>query len=99
MLGQNDLKYYIISDNTQKYKEINNKIIKFTKLYFYTMKNHSYQITQIENKLNEYSIKDEVKIKLLLENQQNIIKELIKIINDIFQENRNIDIKKNEKKN
>jgi len=98
MLGQNDLKYYIISDNTQKYKEINNKIIKFTKLYFYTMKNHSYQITQIENKLNEYSIKDEVKIKLLLENQQNIIKELIKIINDIFQENRNIDIKKNEKK-
>ena len=98
MLGQNDLKYYIISDNTQKYKEINNKIIKFTKLYFYTMKNHSYQITQIENKLNEYSIKDEVKIKLLLENQQNITKELIKIINDIFQENINIDIKKNEKK-
>ena len=65
MLGQNDLKYYIISDNTQKYKEINNKIIKFTKLYFYTMKNHSYQITQIENKLNEYNIKSHINIKEL----------------------------------
>jgi hypothetical protein len=97
MIGQNDLKYFIIS-NTQKYNEVNNKIIKILKSYFYTMKNHCYQITQIENKLNEYNVKGEVKIKQLLENQQNIIKELIKIINDILQENRNNDIKKNEKK-
>ena len=86
MLGINDLKYYTISDETQKYEEINNKIIKFTKLYFYTMKNHSYQLAQIENKLNQYSIKGEVKIKQLLENQQTIIKELIKIINNILKE-------------
>ena len=85
MIGQNDLKYYIISDNTPKYNVVNNKIIKFTKLFFYTMKNHSYHITQIENKINEYNVKGEVKIKQLLENQQNIIKELIKIINEIFQ--------------
>ena len=80
MNGQNNLKYYVISDISQKYDDINKKIINFTKLYFYTMKNHSYQIIQIENKLNEYNIKGEVKIKQLLENQQNIIKELIKII-------------------
>ena len=53
------------------------------------MKNHSYQITQIENKLNEYNIKGEVKIKELLENQQGIIKELIKIINNILAKIRN----------
>ena len=84
MIGAKDLKYYIISDITQKYDEINKKIIKFTKLYFNTMKNHSYQISQIENKLNEYNIKGEVKIKQLLENQQSIIKDLIKIINNIL---------------
>ena len=89
MKGVNDLKYYFISDITQKYDEINKKIIKFTKLYFFTMKNHSYQITQIENKLNEYNIKGEVKIKELLENQQGIIKELIKIINNILAKIRN----------
>ena len=98
MIGQNDLKYYIISDFTPKYNEVNNKIVKFTKLYFYTIKNHSYQIAQMENKLNEYSVKGKVKIKQLLENQQNIIKELIKIINDILQENRSDNSKKNEKK-
>ena len=94
MNGHNDLKYYVISDITQKYVDINQKILNFTKLYFYTMKNHSYQITQIENKLNEYNIKGEVKIKQLLEKQQNIIKELIKIINNLLFENRNNQISK-----
>ena len=89
MMDVNDLKYYVISDITQKYNDINKKIIKFTKLYFYTKKNHSYQITQIENKLNEYNIKGKVKLKQLLENQQNIIKELIKIINNILKDIRN----------
>jgi hypothetical protein len=97
MLGINDLKYYVITDMTPKYDEINRKIIKFTKLYFNTMKNHSFQISQIENKLNEYNIKGEVKIKQLLENQQNIIKELIKIVNNCLKEIRNNEIlKKNE---
>ena len=94
MNGQNNLKYYVISDISQKYDDINKKIINFTKLYFYTMKNHSYQIIQIENKLNEYNIKGEVKIKQLLENQQNIIKELIKIINNLLFERRNSQISK-----
>ena len=94
MNGHNDLKYYVISDITQKYVDINQKILNFTKLYFYTMKNHSYQITQIENKLNEYNIKGEVKIKQLLEKQQNIIKELIKIINNLLFESRNNEISK-----
>ena len=97
MIGIKDLKYYIISDISQKYDEINKKIIKFTKLYFYTMKNHSIQLAQIENKLNEYSIKGEVKLKQLLENQQSIIKELIKIINNILIKIKNDEtIHKNE---
>ena len=41
MLGINDLKYYVITDMTPKYDEINRKIIKFTKLYFNKMKNLS----------------------------------------------------------
>ena len=41
MIGEKDLKYFIIS-NTQKYNDVNNKIIKILKSYFYTMKNHSY---------------------------------------------------------
>ena len=95
----NDSKYYVISDISKEYDEINKKIVTFTKLYFYTMKNHSYQLAQIENNLNQYNIKGEVKIKQLLENQQNIIKELIKIINNILQENRNNRIiNKNEEK-
>lgn len=88
MIGPNDLKYYVISDSSQKYDEINQIIIKFTKLYFFTMKNHSYQISQIENKINEYNVNGEVKIKQLLENQQNIIKELIKIINNFLLEKK-----------
>ena len=49
------------------------------------MKNHSYQLTQIENKLNEYNMKSRIKIKQLLKNQQDLIKELINIINIINQ--------------
>ena len=94
MIGPNDLKNYVISDSSQKYDEINQRMIKFTKLYFYTMKNHSYQITQIENKINEYNVNGEVKIKQLLENQQNIIKELIKIINSFLLEKRNNEVVK-----
>ena len=48
------------------------------------MKNHSYQITQIENKLNEYNIKSHINIKELLQRQQNIIKELVNIINHLL---------------
>ena len=97
MIGINDLKYYVISDMTPKYDEINRKIVKFTKIYYNTMKNHSYQISQIENKLNEYNIKGEVKINQLLENQQIIIKELIKIINNCLKEIRNNEnLKKSE---
>ena len=84
MLNNSDLKNYIIFDNNNKYNEINKKILKITKIYFKTMKNNSFQITQIENKLNEYNTKNSIKIKQLLENQQSIIKDLINIINKIL---------------
>ena len=45
MLNNNDLKNYIIFDNTKKYDEINEKVMKLTKTYFKTMKNHSFQIS------------------------------------------------------
>ena len=97
MLNLNDLNSYIIFGNSIKYDDINQRIIQEAKTYYKTMKNHSYQLTQIENKLNEYNIKGEVKIKQLLENQQNIIKELIKIVNNCLKEIRNNEIlKKNE---
>ncbi len=94
MNGQSELKYYVISDFSQKYEDINKKIIFITKLYFNTMKNNSYLLSQIEIKLNEYNVKGEVKIKQLLERQQSLIKELIKIINNIIFESRNSQISK-----
>ena len=88
MYSPNDLKYFVISDAGEKFMEMNQKIVKFTKLYYYTIKNHSYQIVQIENKINEYNIKGKVKIKELLESQQQIIRELINLINNMLQEKR-----------
>jgi len=84
MINKNDLKTQIIIDNKKRYEYINQRIIQVDKLYFKTMKNHSFQITQIENKINEYNIKSNIKIKQLLQNQQNLIKDLIKIINQIL---------------
>ena len=84
MLNFNDLKSYVIYDNTKKYDEINQKIIEEAKIYYKTMKNNSFQITQIENKLNEYNMKSSIKIKQLLQKQQNIIKELVNIINQLL---------------
>ena len=84
MLNKNNSKIYTIVDNSKKYNDINQRIIKETKLFDKTMKNHSFQISQIENKLNEYSIKNNIKIRQLLENQQKIIKELVNIINQII---------------
>ena len=84
MLNFNDLKSYIIYDNTKKYDEINQRIIEEAKIYYKTMKNNSFQLTQIENKLNEYNMKSSIKIKQLLQKQQNIIKELVNIINQLL---------------
>ena len=84
MLNKNNSKTYIILDKSKKYNDINQRIIKETKLFDKTMKNHSFQISQIENKLNEYSVKNKTKIRQLLENQQKIIKELVNIINQIL---------------
>ena len=60
MLNLNDLNSYVIYDDTKKYDKINQIIIEEAKNYYKTMKNHSYQITQIENKLNEYNIKSHI---------------------------------------
>ena len=84
MLNDKELKNYLIIDNEKKYNEINKKIMQVTKTYFKTIKNHSFEITQIENKLNEYNLKSSIKIKQLLQNQQILIKELISFINKII---------------
>lgn len=84
MLNFNDLNSYIIIGNSIKYDDINQRIIQEAKTYYKTMKNHSYQLTQIENKLNEYNMKSRIKIKQLLEKQQDLIKELINIINQLL---------------
>ena len=84
MLNLNDLNSYVIYDDTKKYDKINQIIIEEAKNYYKTMKNHSYQITQIENKLNKYNIKSHINIKELLQRQQNIIKELVNIINHLL---------------
>ena len=84
MLNLNDLNSYIIFGNSIKYDDINQRIIQEAKTYYKTMKNHSYQLTQIENKLNEYNMKSRIKIKQLLQKQQDLIKELINIINQLL---------------
>ena len=74
----NELKSFVISDTSQKYEEINKKIIKFSKIYFALSKINSSQLNKNQNDNNE------INIKQLLDNQHNIIKELVKIINDIL---------------
>lgn len=88
----NEFKYFVISDTTQKYEEINKKILKFTKIYFNLTKNYYTQLIQIENKINNYNNFGEIKITQLIENQHKIIKELVKIINDIFLEKINSEV-------
>ena len=89
----NELKYFVISDNTKKYDEINKKILKIAKIYLNTKKTFSSQIFLIENKINNNMFGD-IKIKQLLENQHQVIKELIKIINEILLEKINNEVVK-----
>ena len=84
----NELKSFVISDTSQKYEEINKKIIKFSKIYFTLSKNNSSQLNKNQN------INNEINIKQLLDNQHNIIKELVKIINDILIEKINSEVVK-----
>ena len=91
---QNNINYSVIADPSQKYNEINKKVISFTKQYFHMMKNHAYQLTLIERQMNEYNLKEEVKVKPLLDNQFYLIKELIKIINTLLSERRGFQVSK-----
>ena len=84
----NELKSFVISDTSQKYEEINKKIIKFSKIYFALSKINSSQLNKNQNDNNE------INIKQLLDNQHNIIKELVKIINDILIEKINSEVVK-----
>ena len=84
----NELKSFVISDTSQKYEEINKKIIKFSKIYFALSKSNSSQFNKNQNDNNE------INIKQLLDNQHNIIKELVKIINDILIEKINSEVVK-----
>ncbi len=95
----NELKYLVISDTTKKYEEINKKILKFSKIYFYLMKNYSLQLIQIEKLFINNNNSGDINIIKLIENQHKIIKELVKIINDTLLEKINTEvIKKLEKK-
>ena len=87
-----ELKNFVISDTTQKYEEINIKILKYVKIYFYVSKNYSSLLNQIEIKINNNYNNNEIKIKQLLDNQHNIIKELIKILNNILIEKINSEV-------
>ena len=84
----NDLKSFVISDTSQKYEEINKRIIKFSKIYFTLSKSISSQSNKNHNSNNE------INIKQLLDNQHSIIKELVKIINDILIEKINSEVVK-----
>ena len=84
----NELKSFVISDTSPKYEEINKKIIKFSKIYFTLSKSNSSQINKNQNSNNE------INIKQLLDNQHSIIKELVKIINDILIEKINSEVVK-----
>ena len=72
MLNNNELKHYIITDSSKIYEEINQKITNIAKTYFKTMKNYSFQISQIESKLNEYNIKNEVNSSSFIPNNKKI---------------------------
>ena len=87
-MNVNELKSFVISDTSQKYEEINKKIIKFSKIYFALSKSNSSQFNKNRNDNNE------INIKQLLDNQHNIIKELVKIINDILIEKINSEVVK-----
>ena len=88
----NELKDLVISDTTQKYEKINQKILKSSKIYFNIMKNYSSELISIEKKINNYFYFGEIKIKELLESQHIIIKELVQIINNILYEKINNDV-------
>jgi hypothetical protein len=89
----NELKNLVISDTSKKYEEINKKILKFSKIYFYLLQNSSPQLIQIEKAININSKNfGEIKITQLLANQHSIIKELVRIINEIILEKINNEV-------
>ena len=94
----NELKNLVISDKSKKYEEINKKIIKFSKIYFYLLQNYSPQLFQIDKVINFKNF-GEIKITQLLENQHNIIKELVRIINEIIIEKINSEVIKKLEEN
>ena len=90
-MSANELKYFVISDTTEKYDEINKNILKTANIYYFLIKNYSSKLNQIERALPDISIKQ------LLEHFHYLIKELVKIINDLLIEKINLEtIKKYE---
>lgn len=87
----NELKNLVILDTTQKYDKINKKILKSSKIYFNIVNNSSLETISSE-KNNNNSFLGDIKIKELLENQHNLIKELVNIINTILIENINNEV-------
>ena len=85
----NELKYFVISDRTQQYDKINRNILKIAKIFFNVIKNYSSELLLIDTKFN---LLGDIKIKQLLENQNKIIKDLVKIINDILLEKINNEV-------
>ena len=92
-MNSNELKYLVISDTSQKYDKINKKILKFAKIYFNIMNNYSSEIISFEKNNNFFYFGD-IKLKELLENQYILIKELVRIINDILLDKINNEVLK-----
>ena len=82
----NELKFFVISDMSQKYDEINKNLLKITNLYYFLIKNYSSKLAQIEKLFND------INIKQLLENQNHLIRELVKIINNLLIEKINTEM-------
>ena len=85
-----ELKNFIISDPSEKYEKLNEKLIKNAKIYFNLIKYNSFPLSKIEKSLNYNRPKNaQINIGSILLNQNNLIKELVQLINNILLDIRN----------
>ena len=85
-----ELKNFIISDHSEKYEKLNEKLINIAKNYFNLIKNNSIPLSKIENSIYSNKHKEnKITIESILINQHNLIKELVQLINNILLDIRN----------
>ena len=85
-----ELKHFIISDPSEKYEKLNEKLINTAKIYYNLIKYNSISLSKIEKSLNfNKPIENQINIEFILSNQNNLIKELVQLINNILLDIRN----------